>query len=174
MMMDNSVDIYSDLQDVQTSNAVLLQEIDALKERVKSLEKEKDTLFKQNEILTRNISCLYRTAVMEVQRKDDEIKLLRDRYEGKRTDPNRSDRERHPSNPSTPREKPKESSSASEPSHRSEETPTDLAKKDPKPKEGAEKERRSVYSDRMDSQFKRDYKQRSSSDRYSASSDKPR
>lgn len=55
------------------------QELLALRAQVASLQSEKESHAKDKETLTRNISSLFKTAQMEVQRKVEEIKQLRQR-----------------------------------------------------------------------------------------------
>ncbi|KYR00547.1 hypothetical protein DLAC_02561 [Tieghemostelium lacteum] len=53
-----------------------------------ALKKDKEQLQKINEILMKNISCLFKTAQLEIQRKDKEIDNLRDQIESFRNNNN--------------------------------------------------------------------------------------
>ncbi len=43
---------------------------------------QRDELREERETLVRNISCIFRTAQLELQRKDDQLKELRQQVEG--------------------------------------------------------------------------------------------
>jgi len=45
------------------------------------MKKKNEILSKENEILKRNISCIFRTAQLEIARKDKQIKELRESLE---------------------------------------------------------------------------------------------
>ncbi|CAL8467621.1 g7159 [Coccomyxa elongata] len=51
--------------------------IEELKARLEAAEAERDELREERETLVRNISCIFRTAQLELQRKDDQLKELR-------------------------------------------------------------------------------------------------
>ncbi|KAF2071175.1 hypothetical protein CYY_007510 [Polysphondylium violaceum] len=50
-------------------------------ETIDTLSKQKDSSLKANEILCKNISCLFKTSLLEIQRKDKEISSQRDTIE---------------------------------------------------------------------------------------------
>ncbi|KAK9909567.1 hypothetical protein WJX75_004212 [Coccomyxa subellipsoidea] len=56
--------------------------IEELKLRLEAAEAERDELREERETLVRNISCIFRTAQLELQRKDDQLMELRQRVEG--------------------------------------------------------------------------------------------
>ncbi|KAH7276609.1 hypothetical protein KP509_39G014500 [Ceratopteris richardii] len=89
--MDDPDQLYDDLfEDLEDGRAIiktslheledrikdLSNEAEELKAQVRNLQQENEGLSKQNEILTRNISCLFKTAQMEISRKDKQIKAL--------------------------------------------------------------------------------------------------
>lgn len=89
-------DIYSglggaeEISSTQASYAELADRVthverknDELESKVKKLEEQNATLTKQNLALKRNISCLYKTAKAEIDRKDARLKELRDAPKGR-------------------------------------------------------------------------------------------
>ncbi|MCO5573283.1 hypothetical protein L7F22_027052 [Adiantum nelumboides] len=89
--MDDADLLYEDLfEDLEDGRAIiktsvhemeerikeLRNEADQLSLRVRNLQEQNDKLVKQNEVLTRNISCLFKTAQMEIACKDKQIRSL--------------------------------------------------------------------------------------------------
>ncbi|KAN0037720.1 hypothetical protein ACTFIV_003074 [Dictyostelium citrinum] len=71
-----------ELEEINENN---LKEISNLNKKIDSKDNEIETLSKQNEqskkvneILLKNISCLFKTSLLEIQRKEKEINSLRD------------------------------------------------------------------------------------------------
>lgn len=55
------------------------QQMQQLQTALEGSQAETARLLKERETLVRNISCLFKTAQLEIQRKDSELKQLRDR-----------------------------------------------------------------------------------------------
>lgn len=68
---------YFQLKNSVTKLRLLVQE---LKQRIKKLENENTNLQTVNNVLSKNITSLYKTASIEIQRKDKIIDDLRKRY----------------------------------------------------------------------------------------------
>lgn len=55
------------------------EQMQQLQTQLETTQAEQARLVKERETLVRNISCLFKTAQLEIQRKDSELKQLRDR-----------------------------------------------------------------------------------------------
>ncbi|KAI5060833.1 hypothetical protein GOP47_0023338 [Adiantum capillus-veneris] len=90
-MDDDAELLYEDLfEDLEDGRAIIKTSVHELEDRIKelsddaetlrlqarNLQEKNDELSKQNEVLVRNISCLFKTAQMEIARKDKQIRSL--------------------------------------------------------------------------------------------------
>ncbi|XP_065831233.1 protein bicaudal D-like [Oscarella lobularis] len=72
-------DLYGDLREEDSQEVSYVEikaDLDAVKLEAARLRKENIVLKEQNVALKKNISCLYRTAKLEIERKDNEIRRL--------------------------------------------------------------------------------------------------
>lgn len=81
--MEEGDDLYQDLDDriqpiIISNSSDKPQQINIRKEReeILALKQENESLKKENEILKRNIGILYRTAKLELERKDGQLVQL--------------------------------------------------------------------------------------------------
>eukprot|EP00124_Ichthyophonus_hoferi_P001202 Ihof_evm12s57 gene=Ihof_evmTU12s57 len=81
-------DLYTDLDIDTTDQPDVMElrknynnttnELERIKKELKKIQRENEGLEKMNIALKKNISCLYKTAKLEIDRKNEEIKILRE------------------------------------------------------------------------------------------------
>ncbi|EGG24909.1 hypothetical protein DFA_03154 [Cavenderia fasciculata] len=74
---DTSSSSQEDVKKLEQLITELTSKNEQLNNTISSLTKDKENFKKVNEILMKNISCLFKTAMVESQRKDKEIETLR-------------------------------------------------------------------------------------------------
>jgi len=81
--MEDDEDLYGDLEDTKCAPPVKSRPPSVDSVKVEKLQKELDELRQENEILKRNMGTLFRTARVEVKRKDAKIESLMEELDRK-------------------------------------------------------------------------------------------